>query len=149
MSSSSVAESSRSPRALVQATVVGALGGAALGAVTQGLYSFPPDVTVAALAELSDRLGRGAVIGAGAWAGLAVAFALGWEWAGRGATRFARTARWSGAALVTLLGGTVVLWLAGRFALGFSRDFALQQALYLTGPGGCGAWVMGALRKAY
>ncbi|MCC6335411.1 MAG: hypothetical protein IT380_15650 [Myxococcales bacterium] len=44
-----------------------------------------------------------------------------------------------------LAGSLVVLFVAGRGVLGFSRDFAILQARYLAGAGGCGAWLMGGL----
>lgn len=116
-----------------------------MGALAQLLYRYPADLAPAALAALGGDLARGGLIGAGVWAGVAVALVAGWRWADGGATALARQARWALMAGAVTLAALVGLFVAGRAALGFSRDFALLHALYFAGPGSCGAWLMGGL----
>lgn len=131
-----------------EAALPGAGAGAAMGALAQLLYRFPSDLEPAALAALVGDVGRGALLGAGVWAGVAVALLAGWRWALRGGTALARHGRWALAAVALTAVVLVGLFAAGRFGLGFSRDFAILHALYFAGPGSCGAWLMGGLALA-
>lgn len=130
-------------RTSVETALLGALAGGVMGALAQVLYRYPGDLDAQALSL--DEWGRGALIGAGCWAALAAGLGVGWRWAARGSSALSRWARGSVAAGLVLAGSLVVLFVAGRGVLGFSRDFTILQALYLAGVGGCGAWLMGEL----
>ncbi|MFT3712489.1 MAG: hypothetical protein QM817_32990 [Archangium sp.] len=125
----------------VAVLLFGALAGLGLGGVAQLLYSYPPNVSAAALAELLPEIALGAGIGAGAWAPLALAFSFLFERAMKSGSVVRFTAETAGLFLL----GVVVLWCAGRFGMGFSKDFALRHALAYVVPGALGAWLGGSL----
>ena len=84
-------------------------------------------------------------VGAGAWAALAVLLTVGTTWALRGSTAWARQLRWALAIGLAGMSTFSALWFAGRMVRGFSRDYAVAQALFIVGVGLWGSWLMGSL----
>lgn len=121
----------------VSLLLYGALAGLGLGGMAQLLYSFPSDVSVGALVELMPTIALGAVIGAGTWAPLT----LGVSFLVERALKTGGLPRFTAEAVGLFVLAVVVLWLAGRIGMGFSRDFAFRHALSYVVPGAIGSWL--------